>query len=900
MPQVAAQPFWVALGDSYSSGEGAGEYKIDRNSDGDFTDPGEDTDFLSCPSSPGSTCAVRTQNFCHRSTTAYSQISAFSQELGYANFTAREFHACSGAEAKNILPRAIGGVGQTDNDWPYVATDDVPQLDHSGISGADMVTLTIGGNDAMFATLLEKCFLHLDCPIAQYENSDQTWAEFMHEWILAGVRVRVRKALRQTCSAAPGATVYLLGYPKLFPEHGAVPGCTNPLFNGDRVLQWTVNEQLWLNEVADDLNSVLEQEAQASGAYFVGMYSDYFKGHEICGSAVESDSYFNAPRTRSEVVFHGRGIFHPTETGYKSGYRQTFMDFLRQHPPHGEGAPACVGASVRALDSDQHQDEALGSLSEVDIPTIGRMEVITSSTCRRNALPHDQQIIVYSTDFAPSSSVNFEISMESGTFDLGSATTDGNGVIRTQLTLPVPVDPSEFALIEANGTGSNGLFRKVLASLSIGPVSGTDTDRDGVEDTCDNCPLIPNLGQGDQDGDGIGDVCDSCPLGGDADGDGLCDISDPCPLDAANDRDGDGHCGGEFDNCPEVYNPGQEDSDHDFVGDACDRFPGLADNLGIFRGGFETGDLSSWAASTGPSVPSVPYEVDAHTVALWHFNESSGTSIHDETQGHTGVVEGVPLTTTGLFGNARVLGAAGSGNYITVPDAADLDGFPQVTVEAWILPAGGSANLDLVAKGQHTGDAPNQVVFPYELATGPTSPGFPAGLRYSFFVGGTGGGIEADSLVTHPFNSWLYLVGTYDGHRARIYVNGLLEAESEVRDGIVLTNANPVLINNQQYPSGSVMLQDGGGISGAFDEIRISNIARSASEISATYAAVSPLSEHVGLRPAQVAGYAPEFEIASSEGGLFRPFRLSSPTTVGMRQSASKFKQPRDNACAGK
>jgi hypothetical protein len=122
--------------------------------------------------------------------------------------------------------------------------------------------------------------------------------------------------------------------------------------------------------------------------------------------------------------------------------------------------------------------------------------------------------------------------------------------------------------------GKNGLSFPLLNCADAVPDGIVDVDGDGIWSHIDNCPEVANADQADTDGDGEGDSCD-----GDDDGDGVPDAEDDFPLDPDESSDGDTDgVGDNADNCVEQANLDQLDTDNDGEGDVCDSD---ADNDGL-------------------------------------------------------------------------------------------------------------------------------------------------------------------------------------------------------------------------------------------------------------------------------------------------------------------------------
>ncbi|WP_156001957.1 SGNH/GDSL hydrolase family protein [Streptomonospora sp. PA3] len=274
--EAAAWGNYVALGDSYSSGQGAGDYI-----EGTLGEDG-----------------------CRRSENAYPKRVArsfdFAGQLG--------FYACSrqrGASMLESLEEADSQIGRVD-------------------AHTSLVTIGIGGNDLGFTKVLRECMVRVPLMDAtacsdQEEDIERRMRHFDDtlEDIVEEIRDR-----------APDARILVVGYPRIFPADPS--GMYYTLAPDDQ--EW-LNELLkrFSSRVRDKvagLDSRIVEDRQTGSVEFVRMYTA-IKGHEV-GT---EEPWLNGVVLGgfAQGVEVGHGTFHPNAGGHKA-FSERILRQLEEGP----------------------------------------------------------------------------------------------------------------------------------------------------------------------------------------------------------------------------------------------------------------------------------------------------------------------------------------------------------------------------------------------------------------------------------------------------------------------------------------------------------------------------------------------------------------------------------------
>jgi len=138
---------------------------------------------------------------------------------------------------------------------------------------------------------------------------------------------------------------------------------------------------------------------------------------------------------------------------------------------------------------------------------------------------------------------------------------------------------------------------------------------------------------------------------------------------------------------------------------------------------------------TATSAPTAVVQAASGLAALWHMDETSGTTMQDSVGNHTGTLHSVTLGQPGYLGTA--FGFNGSSSYVSVPSASDLNPGTStltVTIHLKTTSAPATPDWDLIRKGKFT-SVGGEFKMEYQ-PSGQASCGFNGSSSYSELTAG--------------------------------------------------------------------------------------------------------------------------------------------------------------------
>lgn len=522
---------YLALGDSYSSGEGDTE----KSSSGskyyrDFTDKEEDT-LMRTP-----------REKCHISTRSYPYLLAADMGLGSptANSTTKwQSVACSGAQTYDVansdsgylgqgwggknpgLPRLQGYVDATHLQSQALSNfipGRVQQIEFVKKYRPKVITITMGGNDVGFADKITACatpsVLNATCESAEGAGKSRLGATIKSQYDKL-------KSYYQKLHAASGyqAKIYIVGYPQFINGDAGASckpnvGALNPAER--EMIMYSVTY----------LNTVIKQAAISAGVHYIDLENS-LSGGRLCDENPRFVTGISGLFGKLDSD-ERQESFHPTSTGHKTmsyaiNSALDYKNLLEYNNCPGSASTLCPDTSAKRENIPMSPYFGLGD------GVAREYQYMTSGAARKG----DTYTVSTSAGaFATGTQVRGVFFSEPT--EVGVFTADADGRVSTGIVIPeslpagyhtlvlsgvspdsgTSVEYEQIVLVEGKNTNDideNGTVDSAQACGPFGATSGKDVDQDGIDDACDpiigavptpTTPTVPtepsNPGQGGQ------------------------------------------------------------------------------------------------------------------------------------------------------------------------------------------------------------------------------------------------------------------------------------------------------------------------------------------------------------------------------------------------------------------
>lgn len=462
---------YLALGDSYASGQGAWNYM-----------PGTDSSI----------------NKCHLSVHSYPLLLN-----GDIFNSAGRSVACSGARITDIgnqSPNYAGQVSDHRTAKSREADGSEVTILHDFMPGylaqekfvtayqPGVVTVQVGGNDIGFKDILLRCVSPLSSvspPVLNPSDCFNSYEDRLEiEQTITGHYSKWVGLYKQLQKAAPEAHIYAIGYPHAVSSAGSC---------GPNV-RLSSQEVSFAREVVTYLNSVIHKATQAAGVHYIDI-ADALIGHELCSEQSARPAMNGITAGNDALGILGQESFHPTAYGHElieqAILRAThnFADRPAVAPQPNQESPAPSSADPL-----------------LQAPKTGRPTKTIRPASNMATLNDTVQLTLAleGLEYGLKPSMTYTILI--GGIPSGTLQTNEQGRVSITLTLPTGVG-SGLQTVSIDGIGQDGRTISVTGTIYI-PVSSADYDGDNVPNTQDSCPTVTNSGV-DVDRDGVDDVCDT-------------------------------------------------------------------------------------------------------------------------------------------------------------------------------------------------------------------------------------------------------------------------------------------------------------------------------------------------------------------------------------------------------